>query len=166
MTTEDHSLPNSASYDASSNVFISQISSSVLVSMPSPPSPAPSTSHDNSPPSALSSAELDLLMHFQQLQRGKIRHRFITELLGHCDRDELVLISKIAQHRLKRDFLRDLPTELSLQIVSYLDDPRSICAAASVCRFWRHLMSDQRTWKDMCANYGYALPEFHHEMWA
>lgn len=56
--------------------------------------------------------------------------------------------SKISP-RLKRDFLRDLPVELALHCVSYLDDARTLGRAMRVSKYWNELLQDERLWRDM-----------------
>lgn len=70
--------------------------------------------------------------------------------------------------RLKRDFLRELPIELALHILSFVsplpnkiyggagligaqvDDARTLARASCVSRYWRRLLEDEQTWKEMC----------------
>ncbi|KAI5860021.1 WD40-repeat-containing domain protein [Durotheca rogersii] len=46
----------------------------------------------------------------------------------------------------RRDFVAQLPTELAVQIMSYLD-AFQLATASRVCRFWHHLAQDQHIWR-------------------
>lgn len=60
---------------------------------------------------------------------------------------------------LKRDFLYELPTELALHILSFVDDPRTLASASLVSRFWNNLVKDEATWKRMCELCRFELDE-------
>lgn len=66
---------------------------------------------------------------------------------------ELLVISQHISPRLKRDFLRDLPLELALHVLSFVDLPRTLARASCVSRTWRRLLEDEWTWKEMCARH-------------
>lgn len=78
------------------------------------------------------------------------RKRILADLLASCDIEHLVFVSNIIAPRLKRDFLRELPVEIALHVLSFIDDPRVLARAACVSRFWRNLLSDEFMWKNMC----------------
>lgn len=91
-------------------------------------------------------------LEFGQLG-SKDRHAFLAHLIEACTARELAELSSLISPRLKVDFLSTLPIEVSLDIVSYLDDPRTLARASCVSRFWRSLVNDEHTWKVMCARY-------------
>lgn len=88
------------------------------------------------------------------------RKRILADLLAVCDIEHLVFISNVIAPRLKRDFLRELPVEIALHILTFIDDPRTLARASCVSRFWRNLLADEFTWKVMCVKY-----RFEKSMW-
>lgn len=78
------------------------------------------------------------------------RRQFLISLLHECTPSELLFISTTIAPLLKRDFLRELPTELSVYILHFVDDPRTLSRASQVSRHWRSLLSDEWIWKRMC----------------
>ncbi|KAG8876293.1 hypothetical protein FRB98_007378 [Tulasnella sp. 332] len=83
------------------------------------------------------------------------RKRILGDLLSECDIDQLVYVSNAIAPRLKRDFLRDLPVEIALHVLSFIDDPRTLSRAAGVSRFWKIMLTDEYTWKVMCLKYNF-----------
>ncbi len=43
----------------------------------------------------------------------------------------------------------------SLQILSFIDDPKVLARASQVSRRWRDLLSDDMTWKNLCVKHDY-----------
>ncbi|KAG9087166.1 hypothetical protein FS749_003131 [Ceratobasidium sp. UAMH 11750] len=139
-------------------------SGTILVPVFSPPTPAPSPR----PLSILSQKQLthsdplsfnrDVLPSFTRLTAAQ-RREFITQLLAACEVDQLVHANALIQPRLKRDFLRELPLEVSLVVLSYIDDVRTLLRAAQVSHFWHALLADDGTWKRMCEAQGYGSPK-------
>lgn len=87
--------------------------------------------------------------------RSDGRHRFLTELLNMCNSYELMAVSAYVAPRLKKDFLRHLPTEISLRILSYINDPRTLARMSQVSKVWHALLNDDLTWKRLCALHRY-----------
>lgn len=83
------------------------------------------------------------------------RVKFLNSLLPILNLNELTNLSGKILPRLKRDFLRELPIEVSLHILSFVDDPKTLMRAGMVSRFWRSLVSDEATWKGMCWRRGF-----------
>lgn len=83
----------------------------------------------------------------------KERHAFLASFVDLCNSRELAHLSTLISPRLKVDFLSALPIEVSLHILSFLDDPRTLARASGVSRFWRSLVNDEQTWKVMCKRY-------------
>lgn len=81
------------------------------------------------------------------------RRAYLASLLTECTPSELLFISTTIAPLLKRDFIRELPTELSLYILSFIDEPRTLSRASQVSRHWRTLLSDEWTWKRLCELY-------------
>ncbi|CEP19241.1 hypothetical protein [Parasitella parasitica] len=91
---------------------------------------------------------------FQQLS-GPQRHFFITELLGCCDSQLLQYIYTFITPRLKVDFLKELPIELSLHVLSFIDDARTLARASHVSKYWNVLLKDEAAWKSLCYKHQY-----------
>eukprot|EP00047_Mylnosiga_fluctuans_P021656 m.107438 g.107438 ORF g.107438 m.107438 type:complete len:498 (+) comp8981_c0_seq2:20-1513(+) len=58
-------------------------------------------------------------------------------------------LRRATRHHLRRDFIRLLPEELALKILSYLD-VSGLCAAAAVSREWRAVASHNQLWRPFC----------------
>lgn len=137
-------------------------SSTIYMPIVSPPTPAPSPRPISS---VLSSAPSDIAyvsrMEFASLKSSGLstRQQYLAAILADCSPAELLFISTTIAPLLKRDFLRDLPIELSLHILDYIDDARTLARASRVSRFWNTLMRDEPTWKRMCelANFEHRL---------
>ncbi|EJD00002.1 WD40 repeat-like protein [Fomitiporia mediterranea MF3/22] len=119
----------------------------------SPPTPAPSPRPISS---VLSTASADVA-HASRLEFSSLkssgptaRQQYLAALLADCSPAELLFVSNTIAPLLKRDFLRDLPIELSLHILDYIDDARTLARASRVSRFWNSLMRDEATWRRMC----------------
>ena len=96
-----------------------------------------------------------MLALFNQLP-PPARNGLLQALLPLLTTAELLLLSSGISPRLKRDFLQDLPLELALHILSFVDEPRTLARASCVSRFWRHLLEDEWTWKEMCTRHRFA----------
>ncbi|KJE91270.1 hypothetical protein CAOG_02430 [Capsaspora owczarzaki ATCC 30864] len=83
-----------------------------------------------------------LLYTQQQLLLDGLLQRCATVLHAH--------IASELQAALKRDFLATLPVELSLHIVSFIDDPQTLCSMAQVSRTWNQIASDNFHWHRLC----------------
>ena len=128
-------------------------SSTIYMPIVSPPTPAPSPRPISS---TLSSAPADVA-HASRLEFAALksvgptaRQQYLAALLADCSPAELLFVSTTIAPLLKRDFLRDLPIELSLHILDYVDDARTLARASRVSRFWNSLMKDEATWRRMC----------------
>ncbi|KAI0074235.1 WD40 repeat-like protein [Panus rudis PR-1116 ss-1] len=87
------------------------------------------------------------------------RRHYLHALLQDCSADELRFISNSIASLMKRDVLHDLPVELSLGILSYIEDPRSLVRVSAVSRHWYALARDESLWKRLCALHEYDLDE-------
>jgi F-box and WD-40 domain protein CDC4 len=77
------------------------------------------------------------------------RFAFLSSLVNELQLNEALAVSSKISPRLKRDFLSDLPVELALHCVSFIDDPRTLVRAMRVCKYWHDLLQDERLWRDM-----------------
>lgn len=88
----------------------------------------------------------DFIDTFDQLPPS-LQSYFIFSLLKRAPVLVLQSINNIIVPSLRRDFLTDLPPELGLQVLSYLDET-SLCRASVVCIGWRRLVDgESRVWK-------------------
>ncbi|KDN39439.1 hypothetical protein RSAG8_08845, partial [Rhizoctonia solani AG-8 WAC10335] len=99
-----------------------------------------------------------VLPHFYLLSASQ-RREFISQLVQACDVDQLVHANALIQPRLKRDFLRELPSEVALYVLGLIDDAKTLARASQVSRFWNALVADEWTWKVLCDRAGYASPK-------
>ena len=129
----------------------------VLVPVFSPPTPAPSPS-PRSPKHEPINFNRDVLPFYYLLTAAQ-RREFITQLVSACDTDQLVHANALIQPRLKRDFLRELPLEVALHVLFFVDDAKTLAHAAQVSHFWHALVADEWTWKAMCERAGYGSPK-------
>ncbi|KAH9989898.1 WD40-repeat-containing domain protein [Russula compacta] len=81
------------------------------------------------------------------------RQDYLATLLSQCSSRELFFISTRIAPLLKRDFLADLPIELSLHILNFVDHPRTLARIACVSRKWRALVQDEQAWRGLASAY-------------
>lgn len=86
---------------------------------------------------------------FTQLN-NKQQQLLLSELLLCCDNQLLAFVHSLIAPKLKIDFLRQLPIELSLHILQYVNDPYTLTRASQVSVFWNMLLKDESIWKRMC----------------
>ncbi|KAI1341123.1 WD40-repeat-containing domain protein [Xylariaceae sp. FL0016] len=71
------------------------------------------------------------------------------QFLRRCSRKTLHLVADVVNPALKCDILKDLPLELTLHILSYMDH-RDLCRAAQVSKHWRNIIDSNETgWKEL-----------------
>ncbi|KAG2144341.1 WD40-repeat-containing domain protein [Suillus clintonianus] len=83
------------------------------------------------------------------------RKQYLVSILHECSPAELRFISQTITPMLKRDVLTELPAELALHILAYVDDPRTLARASQVCKRWHDLVSDDWLWKVLCDTYSF-----------
>ena len=121
-------------------------SSALYVPVITPPTPAPSPGPNSQPPQSIVSLyrhEFSVLPPYQ-------RRQFLSAILNDCTPDELLFVSTTVAPLLKRDFLRELPPELAIHILGFIDDPRSLLNAGEVSRYWHAIASEECLWKALC----------------
>lgn len=79
----------------------------------------------------------------------------LTALVADSPPSTLSPLLPLITPRLKRDFLRTLPLELSFHVLTFVDDVRTLARASGVSHFWRALLEDEGTWKRMCWKSGF-----------
>ncbi|KAF1950965.1 WD repeat-containing protein pop1 [Byssothecium circinans] len=98
---------------------------------------------------------LDAFDQFPQ----QMKTYFMYQMLRRCPKPTLHFVADVVNPALKCDFIAQLPIELSLNIIGYLD-AQSMCNAARVSRIWRQRIdTDEGTWKRLLDTDGFVLPE-------
>ncbi|KIY51901.1 WD40 repeat-like protein [Fistulina hepatica ATCC 64428] len=125
-------------------------SSTLYVSIASPPTPASSP-----PPTAtFAGAPLPVCTTLSTAQ-PTLRMQYLANLLPTLTPTELLYVSTESAARLKRDFLLSLPPEISLQILDFIDDPRTLARAMQVSKHWATLFQDENIWLRMCTSWNF-----------
>ncbi|KAF3761931.1 hypothetical protein M406DRAFT_99963 [Cryphonectria parasitica EP155] len=79
------------------------------------------------------------------------------QFLRRCPRKTLHMVADVVNPALKCDFLKQLPVELGLHVLSFLDH-RDLCRAAQVSKHWRNLIDTNETgWKELLDRDGFKL---------
>ncbi|OXC67864.1 hypothetical protein AYX13_03546 [Cryptococcus neoformans] len=82
-----------------------------------------------------------------------LRSKFLNLLIPHLALHEALSLSRKIEPLLRRDFLRELPWEVALHVLSFVDDPQTLARAAQVSRYWNTLLQDETTWRDLLARH-------------
>lgn len=98
---------------------------------------------------------LESIMHQFLQYSDDERIAIIQGLLGVSSRPVLSEINNYVSPLLKKDPFTVLPNEISLRIISYIDDPQTLARASQVSRLWYLLLSDDLTWKELCKSHHY-----------
>lgn len=91
---------------------------------------------------------------FQQLTSQQKQY-LLYEIINSCDNSQLTYLNNLISPRLKIDFLKELPIEISLHILTFIDDPKTLARAATVSTLWNSLLKDEATWKSLCMKHQY-----------
>ncbi|KAF5362293.1 hypothetical protein D9756_002048 [Leucocoprinus leucothites] len=169
-THSDHAHP-SVPYSAAAHEGVQQPQAAhpavlhaqtLYMPIESPPTPAPSPGPvSNRPPIY----PLGLASnHLLNSQDPVIRRQILTSILASCTPSELLFISTTVAPLLKRDFLVWLPIELSLHILSYVEDPKSLVRASMVSKHWYKLVTEECVWRGMCRTHGFEDFDDDHSM--
>lgn len=151
------------------NVSVGKSPSTVYMPAASPPTPAPSPGPTSSlfadafhlskalsasyDPANLSRIEFANLTALGPASRK----RYLMSLLNDCTPSELLFISQTIAPMLRRDFLAELPPEIALHILSFVDDPKTLARASQVSKRWHDLVQDEWLWKTMCGTYRFNM---------
>lgn len=97
-----------------------------------------------------------MLEHFDAMP-SDLKSFMMYQFLRRCPRKTLHMIADVVNPALKCDFLQQLPLELSLHVLSYLDH-RDLCRAAQVSKHWRNVVDSNETgWKILFDKDGFQL---------
>lgn len=151
------------------HVSVGKPPSTVYMPAASPPTPAPSPGPTSSlfadafhlskaqfasyDPANLSRIEFANLIALGPASRK----RYIVSLLNDCTPPELLFISQTIAPMLRRDFLAELPPEIALHILGFVDDPKTLARASQVSKRWHDLVEDEWLWKTMCGTYRFNM---------
>lgn len=151
------------------HVSVAKSPSTVYMPAASPPTPAPSPG----PTSSLFADAFQLskvhLLSYDPANLSRIefanlialgpasRKRYLVSLLNDCTPSELLFISQTIAPMLRRDFLAELPPEIALHILSFVDDPKTLSRASQVSKRWHDLVQDEWLWKTMCGMYRFSM---------
>ncbi|KAF9224079.1 WD40 repeat-like protein [Gyrodon lividus] len=140
-------------------------SPTIYIPIASPPTPAPSPGPSSSvfaeslqfsqsqsasyDPANLSRIEFANLSALGSASRK----RYLLSLLNDCTPSELLFISQTISPMLRRDFLAELPPEIALHILCFIDEPKTLARASQVSKRWHDLVQDEWLWKAMCEMY-------------
>ncbi|EGV64161.1 SCF complex F-box protein MET30 [Yamadazyma tenuis ATCC 10573] len=99
---------------------------------------------------------------------NQYRRLILQGILSQCCFPTLSFVSSEVSSLIRIDFIANLPVEISLKILCYLDCA-SLCNAAQVCKKWKSLADDDRVWHHMCEQHidrkcpscGWGLPLMH-----
>ncbi|KAG2201837.1 hypothetical protein INT47_004394 [Mucor saturninus] len=95
-----------------------------------------------------------LKQSFQQLTPQQ-KQFLLYEIINSCDNSQLTYLNNLIAPRLKIDFLKELPIEISLHVLTFIDDPKTLARAATVSTLWNSLLKDEATWKSLCMKHQY-----------
>lgn len=84
---------------------------------------------------------------------GSERRTLFNSLLPYMAGEDLLYLSHLISPYLRRDFLAELPAEIALKILTFIDDPKDLVRASCVSRTWRSLVADEQNWKLMLEKY-------------
>ena len=108
-------------------------------------------------PTTDSFALVSMLETFDSMP-NEMKTVMMFHFLKRCPRKTLHLIADTVNPALKCDFLEQLPMELSLNILSFLDH-RDLCRAAQVSKHWRSVVDSNETgWKELLDRDYFVLP--------
>jgi len=81
----------------------------------------------------------------------------LDSLINVSQASEVRHMLKVIEPHFQRDFISNLPREVSLQILSHLQ-PHDLLLAAKTCKFWREISEDHLLWKHKCLEEGITEP--------
>lgn len=90
-----------------------------------------------------------------QLLNNNDKTLFLNKILPSLSIPQVLHANNLLAPRLKRDFLKELPLELSLHILSFINHPNTLARCSQVSSWWRHIVEDENNWKHMCFKHRY-----------
>jgi hypothetical protein len=131
----------------------------LFIPFASPPTPAPSPgpvrSQYNSTYTSPNLHTHPLLSLLHATTDSALRRQFLLTFLRALSPSDLLFVSQTIAPLLKRDFLSDLPAELALYVLSFVEEPRTLCRAMRVCQKWYAVIRDESLWRRLCGVFGF-----------
>lgn len=84
---------------------------------------------------------------------------FLMDIINSSDNSQLAFLNNIIAPKLKVDFIKELPPEIALQILSYIDCPSTLARANCVSKYWNALIRDDTVWRSLCKSHNYITVE-------
>ncbi|EKD14816.1 WD domain-containing protein [Drepanopeziza brunnea f. sp. 'multigermtubi' MB_m1] len=115
----------------------------------------PSLIRDTHSPSVMDAQSM--LLSFDAMP-VKMQTLMMYQLLRRCSRKTLHVVAHVVNPALKCDFLDQLPLELSLHVLSFMNH-RDLCRASQVSKRWRDIVDTNETgWKELFDHDGFVMP--------
>jgi F-box and WD-40 domain protein CDC4 len=99
--------------------------------------------------------QLSSLKHSFHLLTPLQKQYFLFDIINGCDNTQLTFLNNLIAPRLKVDFLKELPPEIALHVLSYIKQPSTLAKATSVSKYWHALIRDDSLWKSLCKQHAY-----------
>ncbi|TIA85599.1 hypothetical protein E3P99_03937 [Wallemia hederae] len=125
----------------------------LLSSTPSTP-PTPTSANNSFDYSASQDSISQLCTQFSSLSHND-KLLALNYILPSLNIPQVIHANNLLSPRLKRDFLKELPLELSLHILSFINHPNTLARCSQVSKWWRDIVEDENNWKDMCFKHRY-----------
>jgi F-box and WD-40 domain protein CDC4 len=110
---------------------------------------------DANPPTVL---EVQTMLNTFDAMPAEMKSFMMYQFLRRCPRPTLHMVANTVNPALQCDFLDQLPLELSLNILSFLE-LKDLCQAAQVSKRWRSIVDSNETgWKELLERDNYVLP--------
>lgn len=112
---------------------------------------------EDSQPARQNLAESRSMIETFDAMPNEFKSFMMYQFLRRCPRKTLRMVADVVTPALKCDYLKQLPLELSLHVLSYLDH-RDLCRAAQVSKHWRNIVDSNETgWKELFDRDGFEL---------
>lgn len=106
-----------------------------------------------------SMTEIPAMLDFFEAIPDEFKSYVMYQLLRRCPKPALHFVADVVNPALKCDFIAQLPIELSLHVIKYLD-VKALCRASQVSKKWRLIINaDEKVWKELLDRDGFVLPE-------
>jgi len=89
------------------------------------------------------------------LQDRTPRRQFLDRVVDSCTHEELHYLWERVSPMMKCDFFSNLPTELALLVLSFVDEPIALTRLERVNTRYSALARDEGIWERLCGCYGY-----------
>lgn len=164
LTANCSYLPTSRSMESEQGNTLSNLQNgynqpTLYIPIASPPTPAPSPGPNltHNPFPYMQSLHNHTLLSLSRPNVDQAtRRRILYALLHSLSPSDLLFASQTIAPLLKRDFLSDLPMELALHVLSFVEEPVTLCRAMRVSRSWYAVLRDHNVWKRLCYSFGWA----------